>query len=539
MNALLSSGGADAAFGPALGDPLPAHVLPVGTSLGDFRVLGLIGEGGAGIVYRADQPPSRRLCAVKEYLPALLASRVAGTARVAPKSAAHAAAFQAGRHRFLEEARLLMRFNHPALAKVLARWEANGTAYQAMPVYEGPTLAQALARRGRPVGEPELLGWLLPLLDALRMLHAQQCLHRDITPWNIVLTERGPVLLDLGGPGSGPPAPAFADDRAAAQTVPMTRAYAALEMQGRSPSSGQGPWSDLYALAAVAYGALTGHPPPPAAERVVEDRMPPLSRVAGPGYGAPLLAALDAALAVRPEQRPRSVADFLQRLEGGAAPPEPPFLRERRMPSPSLPAVPESVPAAEAPPSMADESEASPAASAGSQGRRVVLAVAAAALFTAALLWLWPADRAAAPPAVAVPAPAAPSTEAIATAAPPRSEPPTPVEPPPAVAAPSAAPVEAAPSAAGDTSVPSASTPPAASSAPPPAADSTVPATPAADAPPRARAAPPRERPEPRPQRGGEVRLSASRACTDLLARASVEPLSARQLNFVVKECKG
>ena len=372
MNALQQGGGA-AAPAPAAADPPSAHLLPAGEPAGDFRLLGLIGEGASGIVYRADQPPSRRECAVREYLPAPLASRVAGTARVQPRSGAHAAAFDAGRLHFLDGARVLMRLNHPALAKVLARWEANGTAYQAMPVYEGPTLAQALARRAGPPDERELLGWLLPLLEALRLLHAQPCLHRGITPWNIVLAERGPVLLDLGGPGDAPPVSAAA------------RGYAAPEVaDGRAQA--QGPWSDLYALAAVACEALTGRPPPPAAERTADDRLQPLSRLAGPACGAPLLATLDAALALRPEDRPRSATDFLQRLQGGPASQQPSWPREERHVAPA--AVERTQPAVPSPQPPA----------AGRRDRGVVLVALVAALAGAALLWLWPAGREAAPP---------------------------------------------------------------------------------------------------------------------------------------------
>lgn len=371
MNALQQGGGA-AAPAPAAADPPSAHLLPAGEPAGDFRLLGLIGEGASGIVYRADQPPSRRECAVREYLPVPLASRVAGTERVQPRSGAHAAAFDAGRLHFLDGARVLMRLNHPALAKVLARWEANGTAYQAMPVYEGPTLAQALARRGGPSDEQELLGWLLPLLEALRLLHAQPCLHRGITPWNIVLAERGPVLLDLGGPGDAPPVSAAA------------RRYAAPEVDGARMQE-QGPWSDLYALAAVACEALTGHPPPPAAERMVDDRLQPLSRLAGPACGAPLLATLDAALALRPEDRPRSAADFLQRLQGGG-----PASQSPASPREALRIAPAAV--AHAQPAVPSPSAA------GRRDRGVVLVALVAALAGAALLWLWPADRETAPP---------------------------------------------------------------------------------------------------------------------------------------------
>src|SRR5436853_599023 len=96
------------------------------------------------------------------------------------------------------EARLLARFDHPSLLKVYRFWEANGTAYMAMPYYEGLTLKASLAAMRRPPDEARLREWLMPLLDALTVMHEAHCFHRDIAPDNILLTREGPVLLDFG-----------------------------------------------------------------------------------------------------------------------------------------------------------------------------------------------------------------------------------------------------------------------------------------------------------------------------------------------------
>src|SRR6187549_474527 len=178
--------------------PQPGHTLPLGTRLRDYEITGLIGEGGFGIVYLAWDHSLQRKIAIKEYMPASMAARVNGSSAIVVKSERHIDTFRAGLKSFVNEARLLARFDHPSLVKVYRFWEENGTAYMVMPYYEGPTLKAALAELGRPPSEDELRAWLKPLLDALAVMHAAQCYHRDISPDNILLTPRGPLLLDFG-----------------------------------------------------------------------------------------------------------------------------------------------------------------------------------------------------------------------------------------------------------------------------------------------------------------------------------------------------
>ena len=103
------------------------HTLPIGTHLRDYEITGLIGEGGFGIVYLAWDHSLQRKVAIKEYMPASMASRVAGSSAIVVKSDRHLDTFKAGLKSFVNEARLLAKFDHPALVKVYRFWEANGT----------------------------------------------------------------------------------------------------------------------------------------------------------------------------------------------------------------------------------------------------------------------------------------------------------------------------------------------------------------------------------------------------------------------------
>lgn len=284
--------------------------LPNGHRLGEFQLDSVLGIGGFGIVYRAFDRKLQRAVAVKEYMPAMLASR-AGDYTVALRAPRFSEAFEAGRAAFLNEARLLAQFDHPGLLKVLHFWESHGTAYMVMPFYEGQTLKQ-LAAKGLHMGEPELLSMLAALLGALDVLHRAQCFHRDIALDNILVQPGGkPVLLDFGA------ARKLIGDIVDETAMMLKPGYAPIEQYTDDPAFRQGPWTDIYALGAVAHALLTGEVPQAAVVRSIQDQYRPLATRALPGemrYSPHVLAAIDKALALRIEDRPDSVAAFAQLL---------------------------------------------------------------------------------------------------------------------------------------------------------------------------------------------------------------------------------
>jgi predicted ATPase len=292
----------------------PGHTLVAGTMLRDYRIERVLGEGGFGIVYLAFDAALERHVAIKEYLPASVAARAGDGKSVVVRSADHTETFSLGLRSFVNEARLLVRFDHPALVKVHQFWEEHGTAYMVMPFYEGPTLRRVLAQLGRLPSEDEVMAWLTPLLDTLQVLHADNCYHRDIAPDNILITATGPLLLDFGA------ARRVIGDLTHALTAVLKPGYAPIEQYGDSPDMAQGPWTDIFALASVLYGAISGTRPVPSVERVMVDRLKPLSELAAGRFRPGLLAAVDQALALRPEHRPQSVAEFRALLLADAAP---------------------------------------------------------------------------------------------------------------------------------------------------------------------------------------------------------------------------
>jgi len=383
------------------------HALPVGTRLNEFEITGILGEGGFGIVYLAQDTTLERQVALKEYMPSF-ASRTT-QAHVSVKSTYNADSFEAGRRSFINEARLLAQFDHPSLVKVYRFWEANGTAYMVMPYYHGITLKQTLQERGAPPDEAWLKALLGPLLDALDVIHQHQCFHRDIAPDNILMLEEGrPLLLDFGA------ARRAISGMDQAFTVILKQNYAPVEQYAEMPGMSQGPWTDLYALASVVHFAVAGAPPPPALSRMATDPYVPLATRFADRYSAGFLAAIDRALAFKPEDRPHSVAEMRALL--GL---QPAAQRETPPPPPPLAPAPAEVPAATAAPA-----EALPAPAPARRGRMAGIGIGigavvlgAAGLFAYVKLGHRPAP-ATAPTTAAVPAasgPAAPPPEPAAT----------------------------------------------------------------------------------------------------------------------------
>jgi hypothetical protein len=297
-----------------LGDAAPSahdvgNTLPIGTRLAEFEITQVLGEGGFGIVYLARDHSLGRRVALKEYMPSALAARHAGQ-HVSVKSERHRETFQAGLKSFINEARLLAQFDHPSLVKVYRFWEANGTAYMVMPFYEGITLKDTLKATGRPPDEVWIRELLEPLMEALAVIHAEQCFHRDIAPDNVILLKGSdlPLLLDFGA------ARRVIGDMTQALTVILKPGYAPVEQYAEVPGMKQGGWTDVYALAAVVYYAIVGKTPPTSVARLMNDTYVPLAQLGAGRYSPGFLAAIDRALRVRPEDRTQSIEAFRHEL---------------------------------------------------------------------------------------------------------------------------------------------------------------------------------------------------------------------------------
>jgi hypothetical protein len=289
--------------------------LPSGYRLHWYRILSVLGQGGFGITYLAEDTNLDQRVAIKEFLPVELALRDRN-ASVQPITGERGEQYRWGLERFVSEAQTLARFKHPSIVRVFTVFSANNSAYMIMEYERGTPLADRLKEQ-KSLSQPELEAVAYPIMDGLEAVHAQGFIHRDVKPANILLRDDGrPVLLDFGS---------------ARQALgEMTRTLTAMVSPGFAPfeqytakGDKQGPWTDIYGLGATLYRAATGKSPADAMDRseallhAGKDLLVQARDFAPAGYSAAFLAAIDHALAFRADERPQSVAAWRPEFSGG------------------------------------------------------------------------------------------------------------------------------------------------------------------------------------------------------------------------------
>lgn len=278
--------------------------LPVGTELaGDYRIRRVLGAGGFGITYLAEETPLNRGVAIKEYFPSDFASRE-GTTLVRSKSRGADEDYQWGLDRFIEEAQALATFDHANIVRVYRYFRQNNTGYMVLKLEEGRSFKAWLDGLGRRPRQEELDTIAGPLLDALETIHTRSFLHRDIAPDNIMIRPDGaPVLIDFGS------ARREVANHMRNMSVLVKPGYSPVEQYAQDGRR-QGPWSDIYALAATLYHAVTGKRPTDAPARMQSDDLEPARMAAKGVYRLAFLGAIDAALRLPIESRPQSIAEW-------------------------------------------------------------------------------------------------------------------------------------------------------------------------------------------------------------------------------------
>ena len=271
----------------------------------------VLGYGGFGITYLAQELKTGERVAIKEYFPTDLAVRLEdGT--VASKTDDDQDIFDWGLDRFVNEARTLARFSHPNIVGVQRFLQLNHTAYMVMDYQQGVPFGQILDEHG-DLDESEILEILPPLLEGLAAVHEAGVLHRDIKPDNIFIRNDGsPVLLDFGA------ARIEMGKQSRSLHRVFTPGYAAPEQYESGDS--QGPWTDVYGMAAVLYSAISGRAPLEAPARTGAlvrsqiDSLEPARQVGHGRFQPHFLAAIDWGLQIDPERRPQDVSTWRDAL---------------------------------------------------------------------------------------------------------------------------------------------------------------------------------------------------------------------------------
>ncbi len=288
--------------------------LPLESMLLEYRLESILGAGGFGMTYLAYDTHLEKKVAIKEYLPVELAVR-ALDGSIVPINTGTEYDYQWGLDRFLQEARLLAKFIHPNIVAVSRYFTTNGTAYMVMNYESGLSLNQMLKRITQP-DEALLMRILMPLLDGLHAVHAAGFLHRDIKPSNIFIRDSGaPLLIDFGA------ARLAVGGVTSTMTSILTPGYAPLEQY--SKDGHQGPWTDIYSLAAVMYRAVVGDNPPDVVGRMKDDTVLQKLTASRDRFTPVFLHAINRGMEIDEKKRPQAVPEWKAVFTGEAfvAPP--------------------------------------------------------------------------------------------------------------------------------------------------------------------------------------------------------------------------
>ncbi len=283
------------------------------TMLADKYVIGrVLGQGGFGITYLAWDILLGRKLAIKEHYPREICTRSRDETTVQPLTHRLDDDYRYGLKKFVEEGRAMARFyDHPGIVLLLDFFEGNGTAYIVMAYVAGMTFKQYLQNHGGKVAFGPALDIVTPVMDALREVHRQGLLHRDVSPDNIYINEKKEVkILDFGSTRYAV--------REFSQVPAVKPGFSPIEQYGQAGK--QGTWTDVYATAATLYRAITGKVPPDAPDRLRMDPLIPPSRM---GIQIPPASekALLKALSVQAKDRFQTVDHFWNALVPIESPP--------------------------------------------------------------------------------------------------------------------------------------------------------------------------------------------------------------------------
>lgn len=300
-------------YDPAADGGKYPFALPHGSILaGQFITGRVLGQGGFGITYLALDNRLKTRVAIKEFMPDSMAVRTAGAPQITVYTGQRQENFQYGMERFLDEAKVLARFQeNPNIVGVRSYFEENGTAYFVMEYVEGASLKSYIQEHGGRISWEEAVRLLTPVMDALGAVHKEGIIHRDVTPDNIFITANGGVkLLDFGS------ARYSLGDKSRSLDVVLKAGYAPKEQYTRRGR--QGPYTDVYSLAACFYSAITGYLPPESLDRADEDDLV-LPSTRGIEIPQAVEDVLLKGLEVQPADRYQSMEEFRSALDRAAA----------------------------------------------------------------------------------------------------------------------------------------------------------------------------------------------------------------------------
>lgn len=287
----------------------PIYLCP-GTILAQRYYIGqAIGAGGFGIIYKAWDCKLETIVAIKEFFLNRIMTRAEGEREVIVNKK-EAQEFEYRKERFLAEAKTMARFGtHKNIPNVFEFFEENGTAYIVMELLEGQSLSEYISENGGKVDKEFAIMIVHEIGNALSSLHEKGIIHQDVAPDNIFIAtgkELKIKLLDLG-------AAKLADSTDEVIDIVLKPGYSPNEQYDKVKNIG--PWTDVYALGATLYVALTGIKPDESTNRKIEDSVIEPKDLDG-SISENLSNSIMKAMAIEKHMRFKSVSEFIKAIDG-------------------------------------------------------------------------------------------------------------------------------------------------------------------------------------------------------------------------------
>ncbi len=277
---------------------------------GRYRIVECLGSGGFGITYLAEQPLADRMVCIKEFFPTNYYNREVNTNRVYIGTQGSADAMERFKAKFIKEAQMIARLDHPNIIPIYDIFEENNTAYYVMKYVDGGSLGDIVKRNGA-MAEAEAVRYIRGVASALAYIHQRSVNHLDIKPGNIMLlkAENQPLLIDFGLSKH------YDDSGEQTTSTPggVSHGYAPIEQYKQGGVASFSPASDIYSLGATLYYLVTGVVPPSATDIGRDGIDIPVSHISDG-----VRSAIKAAMSYWREDRPQNIEDFIALLDEDA-----------------------------------------------------------------------------------------------------------------------------------------------------------------------------------------------------------------------------